>query len=508
MAKLKTSHDFLSDLPVEILRLVTAPLARKELKALRTTNRKLLSIASETMFQSIALTTNCASYIQLLYIVASTMWSAQVRHIDWVLLHATGNQDSLTQKMKFNEPWVTMLQKWRVYEVASSGYESGNVYPGLSLQCRLVQRLPNVQTVRFWSAVNSQRIGREPWENGNDENDAIETTRAPGVSQAAFYDMPSPEDIFSILKLSGLKSQLIKTVAVTMYLRFSTSKEILKGVQILPHQSGELRHDSLKHYRGASNHDEKRFSSRSMDCFDSLANSGISSLTVIRVSGVQIFRRELKTLLTANVKLRYLYLSQVELCGFHDPSPMVDLLFVLQGSHNRGSLHNLKVTIQKLRCQNYSGHFSATEQELQDWMKGKNHELLNTVSSAFVHIYPESTAGPNLSSDEDEKAKLELDDIKDMDSEDEEIEFFNVGRNLHQEFDRSRDTEEYKNMVGAIERTMGLQYDPTATPQVLLRTCVRAFRLDHHYLRSSEALWASNGSSINQSTASSYKLIQ
>ena len=373
----------LNDIPVEILRLIIAPLAKKDLKALREMNQRLYSVASETLFESIALTTNDASYVQLLNIAASDEWSAQVRHIDWVLLHAIGNTESLTQILQFNEPWVTALRKWRAYEVARArcGYPPGMVYSGLSLQCRLVQKFRNVQSVRFWSADNNQRIGREPWEYSDSEtrSKAIGRNR---IITADRCDIPSPEDIFSILKFSNLRLRLIKTVAATVHLRYSTSNKFLKGVQIQSHQ------DSLEYYRGAPKRSELDSPTNSMNCCHSLARSGISSLTILRIFDMRILVEDMQTLLKANINLRYLYLGDVELSGgVGDTEPLANFLLLLSFYYEQGCLRDLRVILQSLRRRYFLGRFSASEQEVQAWMKGEdNDELLKAAIAALEPV--------------------------------------------------------------------------------------------------------------------------
>ncbi|MCJ1238195.1 hypothetical protein MMC14_006184 [Varicellaria rhodocarpa] len=152
---LSAMPDSLSSLPVELLRPIIAPLAKKEPKALRLANRKLYILASEILFETVAITTTDASFAQLLNIIASETWSAQVRHIDWVLLHGRGVAPHLAQDLKLYRPWSNTVRQWKLKP------SRGAFWYGLLLQCQLIQRMPNVQTVRFWSAVNSQRIEEE-----------------------------------------------------------------------------------------------------------------------------------------------------------------------------------------------------------------------------------------------------------------------------------------------------------------------------------------------------------
>ena len=83
---MQTSNSPFDGLPVEILRQIIAPLAKKDLKSLRETDRRLHTIVSEKLFESIAITPNYASYSQLLYIAASDFLSAQIQHLDWALI--------------------------------------------------------------------------------------------------------------------------------------------------------------------------------------------------------------------------------------------------------------------------------------------------------------------------------------------------------------------------------------------------------------------------------------
>ena len=454
------SQSSLNDLPVEILRLIMGLLARKDLKALRKTNYNLHSVASETLFETIAITTNNASYIQLLNVAASKLWSAQVQHIDWVLLHGTGVNDSLAQRLEFNEPWLTILRKWRVYQVARSSYESSNVYPGLSLQCRLVQRLPNVQTVRFWSAVDSQRLGREPWEDGSTTSAAIATTK---IIEGSF-EIPDPEDVISILEFSNLRPRLIRTNAASMYMRFSTGNKYLKGVQILSHRNCGLNQSSPEQYRGAPAHMEKGFFPESMSYTASLAKSGVSSLTILRISGVRVLLSEMEDLLTANIKLQSLFLGQIELSADDSSEAMANFLLLLRDFHRQGDLQSLRVTFQKLRCQGLLGYFSATENEVRGWMEGESGVLLKTASSAFTLSGQESTESSNIDFDDIDQVKLETQHIEDMDSEDEEIGYFDVKERRHKKFERPCNSDEYKAMVAGHERMMGIHYDPMAAP--------------------------------------------
>ena len=399
------TYSFLTYLPIEILLQIIAPLARKELKTLRLTNRKLYTIASEKLFESIAITTNEASYIQLLNIAASKDWSAQVRHIDWVLLHGYGAVPALAQALSIRKPWSTTLKKWKIKSTR------GQFYDGLDLQCQLVKRIPNVQTVRFWSAVQSQRGGREPWENNFEDNagDAVGSTKSiidRFVIENASRD-PAPDDVFSILRRSEAKPRLVKTVVATLHLGYSGSQKLesvsflprwsdylpqnrreQKSIEVLPNWyawmiTGMKSQCKQEQYRGMTNENESKFFNHDMSCFPSLVRSGVRSLGTLKICSVWIFLEEMEFLLRANDGLRILIIGDIELSDDDNIEPMVNFLRLLRHLFMQRRLRHLKATFQKLRCRELSGEFSASEQQVQDWMEGNDDELLKIASSAF-----------------------------------------------------------------------------------------------------------------------------
>ena len=374
-AKMEVFRSYLNDLPVEILRFITVSLARKELKALRKMNRKLHSIASETLFESIALTTNDASYVQLLHVAASDPWRAQVRHLDWVLTYGIEPDLYTVQELSFREPWTSTLRKWGIRA------NRGQIYHGLDLQCELARRLPNVQTIRFWGAVASQRSGWEPWDHYNLRiEDVIKSTTVTVMTPSPNV---SPDDVFSILQYSRVTPRLVKTVVARLHLDYSESKE-LTSVQIRHHE-WEVRNrpGSLTIYRGAFNQQEPF--SHDMNCFRSLALTGkVSKLRTLRLSGIWILLEEMATLLDGSPKLLDLNIGDVELSDSEEEEPMVNFLWLLRRHYAKGRFHKLKVTFQESRCRQFFGRFSATQQQVQAWMRGKDEELLMIASSAFT----------------------------------------------------------------------------------------------------------------------------
>ena len=369
------SQSFLSNLSIEILRFITAPLTRKDLKALRLTNRKLHSIASENLFHSIAVTTNDASYLQLLNIAASDYWSAQVRHVDWVLLHEAGKHPALAQELEFNELWTSRLKKQKVVPT------KGQAYYGLELQCQLLKKIPNVQSVRFWSANQSQRLngGGEPWEETH-APEARDQIKSNTMLYATNQNVPRSKDVFSILQHSKLTPRVVKTIVATLHLEFSSSKE-LKSVEILGHSDYWGEGDQ---YRGVLNIAERKFFSHDMNCFSSLINSKISKLRSFEISGVWIFLEHMAVMLGNARKLRKLHIGNIELSDYDEQeNPMMVFLRFLRDQYNQGSLHDLKVAFHETICREFIGRFSATEEQVQAWMEGSDDKLLNAASSAF-----------------------------------------------------------------------------------------------------------------------------
>ena len=220
--------DRLSSLPVECLRPIIASLDRKELKALRSANRKLCTLASEIIFDTITVSTNDASFAQLLNIAASEFWSAQVRHIDWVSLYPYDPRPLV----KFNQSWSKTLRMWDL------GPSRDPFWYGLLLQCQLIQRMPNVQTVRFWKATNPL-LGKERWPDDSTSDATASTTViamkqfVPEDSDLRYTLAPAPENMFSVLQHSALRPRLIMTFAATWYLKYSKKQE-LERVTILP----------------------------------------------------------------------------------------------------------------------------------------------------------------------------------------------------------------------------------------------------------------------------------
>ena len=416
------SQSFLNEVPVEILRSITAPLARKELKALRLTNRKLHSVASETLFESIAITTNGASYAQLLNIAASDFWSAQVRHLDWVLLRAIKGKEGLAQELLFDKPWTSTLHSWGIIETG----EQPKYYYGLDLQCQLVKRFPNIRTVSFWNADDNQRKGCEPWETPPSETyvdcsiaksyKIIESTKMFYITEDweidrdVLYYFPPPNDVFSVLRKSNLTPRLIKTVKTKIQLDYSESRKL---------ESVQMRKDfSVEPYRGAIDYhkDKEDLFSYDTSWFESLVRSDISELRTLRINNISIFIDNIDSLLEgSSSKLLNLDLDYVELVGDGDLVPTVSLLEVFKLHYDQGQFHDLKVTFRDLTCRGFRGLFSATEHQVRDWLEGRDDELLKTASSAFVEGLDDSDSDEdgddNMRSEQEEYEAMVIENL-------------------------------------------------------------------------------------------------
>ena len=390
------SRLFLTDLPVEVLRSIVAPLPRKELKALRQMSRKLCSIASETMFESIAITTNDASYVQLLNVATSEYWSAQVRHIDWVLL-----DEIVEQKIAFNNPWVTALRNWGI--VPWEDRKGDTYYYALELQCQLAQKFTNVQKVHFWNADQSQQFGMEPWEKGAVRSNVV-AFNGPEYPD----DAEDPLNIFNILQKSKLRPRLVKTAVAILLLEYSTIHET-ESVEILPHRSSQLQYRGSIHQVNAYDHDK--------NCFKFLAKSSINTLKILKVLGIWISPNDMKSLLCKNNQLQELHINGADLSTDGEGTePMPKLLQFLKLCYRQEGLHNLRSTFQEVTCQSHTGSFSATEQQVQAWMEGTDDELLERAKLAFT-VNPEYSG-----SDTDEDEDSDLGDMEETVSADYDFE--------------------------------------------------------------------------------------
>ena len=389
----------LNSLPVEILQLIVAPLARKDIKALRWTNRKICSVASEAMFESITITTNQASYAQLLNVAGSEFWSKQVGHVDWVIFYGASDWkwDNLAQEIIFNAPWPNTLRKWGIM----SG--RGRPHYGLGLQCQLIKRMQNVRTVRFWPVSPEQQDARggdsweyhegeprdypggEPWDYrstvvfegqyGSANHEPIKSIKMRPITSK--HD-PRPDDVFSILRLANLEPRLVKTAEAELRLGFSGIKHFT-SIEILSNEPYSKPQLYCSHHHLM----ERTIRNFDLNCLKSLAKSKINNVKSLKISGVLVSLDDMKKILTASNKLRTLHVGNIELTDPVHDEPMVQFLQHLRHIYNKDRLHKLRVTFQETRCEWLIGEFTANEKQMQAWMEESDDELQKTASSAF-----------------------------------------------------------------------------------------------------------------------------
>lgn len=274
-------------LPIELLDQVIALLSKIEVKALRSTCRQLHIVASKKMFETLTISTNQESFIQLMNVAGSEFWSAQVRHVHWVLLNNSDNISGTVQCIRFKDigsfgSWTTSLQPF-------GGINGKPSYYGLDLQCQLMRRIPNVQYIRFWCATSSQRSGIEPWEENRVRSKLVK--RSHFTNPTPCLD-PNADDIFSILRHSNLRPRLIHTIIATMRLRYTLDGDIEHAVIISITLDRTRRFPET--YRGYKNREELEFISEGMGCIWSLAHSGITTLKSIKISSEEKFFEDIK----------------------------------------------------------------------------------------------------------------------------------------------------------------------------------------------------------------------
>lgn len=396
------------------------------MKALRLMNRRLCSIASERIFENITISTTDASFIQLLNVASSELWSKQVRYVEWILLNESGRQPGILQGISFKEidSYPPRFKNLRLSTVPTvHGLTS---FVGLDLQCQLMRMMSNVQTIRFRSGLKCHREGREPWQDHIVRSDqvkvnnfAAEKLGAPGWSTRTVNGEPmlvSASDVFSLLRHSRLKPSLVETIAATMRLGYSADKELehvhLMSILEDPARNHIIAEDSVtfvprkyqeeyKEYRA-----EMEFFSHELNCFRSLVHSEVSSLKTLKVCGIWIFARDLERLVVGNRRLELLHIGNVELSvsleeleaeSIIELEPIPTLLSRLRHHYSEGRLHDLRVAFEDTRIRFSSGDFSATEREVQRWMEGENDELIETARNAFWHVTDEEESEDEVS---------------------------------------------------------------------------------------------------------------
>ena len=348
--------------------MTTTPIVRKDLKALCETNRRLCIVASERLFESITITTNSASFVRLLNIVASDVWSAQVRYLNWVLMREFYGLPALAQNLSFNTSWDTSLKQWGVYETRRPFYD------GLDLQCQLAKRLSNVQIVRFWNASISQREGMKLWEIepflSCDEITSIEIFENDVTQQNL-----NPGNAFSVLQLSDLKPRIVETYLCTLHLEYSRDKK-LESMQI----QRSLRPFKYRDYRETER--KMLIYQYFPDFFQSLAANGLRHLRILGICGGFMSLSDIEILLDVSSNLRELNIG-----ARMSSTDGAMLLPLLQRYHHQGRLHGLKVAFQNLTYYGRLGSVSASGQQVQASIEGKDDGLLKNTLSAYAHRY-------------------------------------------------------------------------------------------------------------------------
>lgn len=275
-------------LPIELLDQIIALLSKTEVKALRFTCRQLHIVASKKIFETLTISTTQDSFVQLLNVAGSEFWSAQVRHVHWVLLNCSDIISGRMQCIRFKD--IKSFGSWTTSLKPFGGLNGKPSYYGLDLQCQLMRRIPNVQTIRFWCATSSQRSGIEPWEENRARSKIVKRSYfknpTPGVD-------PNADDIFSILRHSNLRPRLVQTILATVHLKYALNADF-EHVVIVPTALDRTRRFP-EIYRGYKNEEELDFIHEKMGCIWSLAHSGITTLKTLDISSQQEFSGDMTT---------------------------------------------------------------------------------------------------------------------------------------------------------------------------------------------------------------------
>ncbi|MCJ1238194.1 hypothetical protein MMC14_006183 [Varicellaria rhodocarpa] len=229
---------------------------------------------------------------------------------------------------------------------------------------------------------------------------------------------PVPDDVFSIFQHSAIKPRLFTTVAATLYLKYSKSQE-LEAVTVLPRWSDYLDQKSQElgsmeipaiwkdcflesseelkdmkalpywcsqgQYRETMDVTaEKKFFMLEMNCLESLGKSKINSLRTLRIFGISVSHVDVISILKTNAELKNLVLCDIRLVEYNGTHQMTYFLGYLRDYYTQRKFPNLKVLFQQVRCQDFSGTLSASEQQLQIWMNGEDDQLLSMALSAFT----------------------------------------------------------------------------------------------------------------------------
>jgi len=278
----------LDSLPIELLDQIIALLSKAEVKALRFTCRQLHIVASKKMFETLTISTNQESFVQLLNVAGSGFWSAQVRHVHWVLLNSSDDTVGRMQCIRFKE--IESFGSWTASLKPFGGINGKPSYYALDLQCQLMRRIPDVQTIRFWCATTGQRSGIEPWEKNRVRSNFVK--RSHFKNPTPYLD-PNADDIFSILHHSKLQPRLMHTIIATMHLRYALDGD-LEHLVIIPITLDRTRRFP-ETYRGHANEEELDYITHKMGCIWSLAHSGITTLKSLNIFSEYGFSEDMKT---------------------------------------------------------------------------------------------------------------------------------------------------------------------------------------------------------------------
>ena len=397
-------HFPLNDLPTEILLRIISFLVRKDLKTLRSMNRRVCALASEKMFESLTICTNDASYIQLLNVVTHQVWAAQVRHIDWVVLSETKRYLNVTQEITIKDisSFGSWTDKLEPRELLISNEWVASTFNGLELQCRLVQRLYNVQTVRFWCWNECHGEGRAPWRDQTTRSGRIlgSTFRSEGPCRGLkIYS----HDVSQILHLSKLKPNHVMALKDSVFLTYAIGGEI-DSLQVMACCEDLVRckrynctsHDLEKYCLAAIKEEENGRCIGWADSSFLFAMHDIKTLKSLKISSANIYLADLDTVLTRNVQLEFFHMYNTSIYAddfiwFSEAAgPVLDLLHLLKNLHCGRDLDVIKITLENVMCGKSFGRFSASEQEVRTWIQGKNTKLLASAKSAF-YVMEESS---------------------------------------------------------------------------------------------------------------------
>ena len=399
----------LGTISTEILRLITASLDSKDLKKLRTVSKGLNAVSSETLFKAITLSPDPQSIVQLLKVSSSSVWASQVRHVNWILVQSCG----IISCLRFPGTPLVQLQDLDAFPGLREAVQPAlklttktkcEHYALVDLQCHLLRKMVNIQTIRFQCADEAQGRAEKPgkWkkfiktisfvcDDGRQWRQLmLERKHIMHMS----FDIFGVE-LFELTLRSGASPSRIETLHVSVCPTYS-EKGYIEAVCITQ------RCEYTQHSEAGLQEEHEVFFEK-WKCVELLAQ--LKTLKRVTLRWLNITPHEVWPLVEMNTGLEELnveFCRLIRRCNDVVPAGYVhehhdvmisagDLIagFILRSMilQKAGKIPNLKISVVSIGCRGFAGWWSASPEKFRLFLNGCYDTFILEAANQFYHDF-------------------------------------------------------------------------------------------------------------------------